>query len=246
MKHKNLKYGVLIIASVLLLVISGCSAGNDDITPGISNPPNSSAPADTNTTPPQGITVNDIKFEILDPSSLSDEIKNDLEKFKMNRGFYYWVNDSGVFTLFIGMGEKPTGGYSIAVESVEDNEGKTLVFVNETVPAKDQMVTQALTYPSIIIQLQGITDQFTVTNTDNETYQLLDLNNEAFLTVNGVYQGLIDNNSIEVKTGGTYMVFRHTDMALMTSDFKKDDLVKISYTIAADESHQLKSIEHVK
>ncbi len=121
----------------------------------------------------KGITVNKINFEtISDSSTLSQEIQNAIENLKTNKGYTFFEHDGG-YILVVFMGEKSSGGYSIDVISVEDNEGRTNVTVKETAPAKGDMVITAMTYPYAVITMKGVTDNFAVTNSDGESFKLL-------------------------------------------------------------------------
>jgi hypothetical protein len=44
-------------------------------------------------------------------------------------------------------GEKPTGGYSIKIESIVENDCEAVIFYSETTPVAGQNQTQAVTYP---------------------------------------------------------------------------------------------------
>lgn len=171
MKIKKIKVGVITLSLVLVIVLGGCTVNNKPLSTQTLTPITT-----TSKKPIQGITVNDIKFQILDATLLNDNIKAEVDDLISNKGYYYWLDENNIFTLLIAMGEKTTGGYAIEVMSIEDNEGKTVVLVKETGPEKDQMVTQAITYPYIIVTMQGVTDQFRISNTHNEIYEFIDLN----------------------------------------------------------------------
>ena len=126
---------------------------------------------EVNTAPIQGIVNNKIEFQVI---SEVDAPKPLLEKLNMNkdkRGFVYTVDDStGYIYIAVMSGTKPTGGYSIEVTGIEDNEGRTNVFVKEVSPSKDMMVTQAITYPYTIVKARGITPNITVKNLQGDKF----------------------------------------------------------------------------
>lgn len=229
---------------VVLMIFTGCNNKSVD-TNQPTDKPNVNVPSAT-MTPPQGFTVNKIDFQVVNFDDLASEKIEFINNLATLRGYYYWRDDNGKYTLFIGMGEKPTGGFSIKVISVEDNEGKTNILVEETIPKKDDIVSQALTYPYLVIEMKGITDQFNIANTSKEEYKALDIDELKVNTVEGIYQGQIDNNSIEVKIGETFMVFRNTEMTKLIAGYKKDDIVKITYSISESGQFNLVSIEPVK
>lgn len=122
---------------------------------------------DTNV--PKGITVNIIDFDVL-----TDNIPGDIEALidsnKGNKGYIAKEID-GVWYVVIFMGEQLTGGYSVEVSSIEDNEGKTIISVNEENPADDAIVMMALTYPYQVIKINdGIAPDFTVVDQGGDEY----------------------------------------------------------------------------
>ena len=87
------------------------------------------------------------------------------------RGVY--VNTTakdGSVTLFICSGERNTGGYGIHVVSTAKNGNKYIVTVEETSPAPDAVVTQALTYPCCKVTLDGDFEEVKVVNTAGEEF----------------------------------------------------------------------------
>lgn len=66
---------------------------------------------------------------------------------------------------------KPDRGYAYGEK--EDNEGLTNISVLETAPKPDDMVTQVITYPHVIVKVTGITDNFNITNQDGVKFPYL-------------------------------------------------------------------------
>jgi hypothetical protein len=125
---------VLIISSMILLtLLFGCAA-----------PPSGGD---------KGITTNDITYLVIDEAELDSDILDVIEKIRHEKGYAVIKEEEGYYYVFIGSGEKPTGGYSISVKSAEDIEGRTVITIEETSPGKDDMVTQALTYPYVVIRI---------------------------------------------------------------------------------------------
>lgn len=58
--------------------------------------------------------------------------------------------------ILAGYGEKPTGGYSIAIEDVVIGESKITVTVNYADPPPGSNVTDALTYPQDIVYIANL------------------------------------------------------------------------------------------
>lgn len=120
----------------------------------------------------QGITVNQIQFSVVDASSLTEEMIKEIDTLKLQRGYSYWPQEDGSYLIFISAGEKATGGYGIEVVSIEDNEGNTNILVKES-KAEDDVATQVLTYPYVIVKASGITDHFIIKDQNQEEYQLI-------------------------------------------------------------------------
>lgn len=174
---------LLLIMIFMAVILGGCSMASDTIL-------KAHEPQDTpetiteqeeldgeqkelDTTPNQGITVNQIDFENLDISMVTEEIAADIEELKLTRGYYYWQQEDGSYLILISAGEKSSGGYGIEVDTVEDNEGKTVISVLETEPAPDTMSIQILTYPYVLIKVAGVTDQFLVRDQNQTEYPLI-------------------------------------------------------------------------
>ena len=57
--------------------------------------------------------------------------------------------------VVLNMGEKNTGGYSIAVEKVEETDKNIVITVKEVSPAPDAMVMQVITYPYTVVKIHS-------------------------------------------------------------------------------------------
>ena len=212
----------------------------------------------------QGITVNKIKFEVIDSMTLSEQMISEMEALKLRKGYAFWQQEDGSFLVLISAGEKMTGGYGIEVEAVEDNEGKTYIYVIETAPAEGDMNLQALTYPFFVIKVAGITDQFIILDQDQNEYSLItaedpaesensglfdtvlrlseDFNNPVI----GIYQGQIDSHSIEVLVGEEYMAFSADEIDRFLKGIEVGDKVEITRSISPSDQVTVESITKVK
>ncbi|MGH4122531.1 MAG: protease complex subunit PrcB family protein [Clostridium sp.] len=124
--------------------------------------------------PKQRIILNKINFEVISKLDAPQILMEMVNKNKDTKGFVFTVDDlTGYIYIAIMGGTKPTGGYSIEVTGVEDNEGKTNVFVKELIPAKEMMVTQVTTQPYTIIKAKGITPNIRVENIKDQSFDNL-------------------------------------------------------------------------
>lgn len=129
---------IISVISVLFVTLSFIGCQNNSVT----------VPDKVNVN--QGITHNKIEFKVL----LANEYSlSTIEPIKNKRGFKIIKEDNNYTYIFIGLGEKMTGGYSVKVNGVEDIEGSTNILIQETSPAKDAIVMQAINYPYSVVRI---------------------------------------------------------------------------------------------
>lgn len=238
-----------------IFIIAGCGGGTDESEPNSETTEegtnqNQDQPTNGTDTEDQEITVNEIDYELIDPGELDPKIQQDIETLKMKRGYYYWKAEEEPYIIFIGAGEKNTGGYGLDVLSVGDQEGKTVITVEQTEPEPESMVTEVLTYPYVVIQVEGVTENFQVKEENGSEYPYIDLANDLDSNeqgtmlgsdenpidfskpVIGIYQGQIDNNSIEVKVQDTYLAVRTGEVREQLEDLETGDTVEMTLTVS--------------
>lgn len=94
-------------------------------------------------------------YEEINISELSedDELYLWVQENKNNTGIYHKMLDSKNYVL-ICAGEKPTGGYSIEINSVTQvYPGRIYIGAEVFAPSPDMMVPQVITYPCMLIVL---------------------------------------------------------------------------------------------
>jgi hypothetical protein len=57
--------------------------------------------------------------------------------------------------IILNMGEKPTGGYSISIESVKETDKEIIIKVKENNPESGAMLTQNITYPYTVVKINS-------------------------------------------------------------------------------------------
>lgn len=95
-------------------------------------------------------------YTVENPENIRDdnELHNWYEKNRKIEGIYFKVTDSGTYVL-VSAGEKPTGGYSIKIESATMVSPGCLYITAKVIsPSPDMIVTQALTYPSVLLKFE--------------------------------------------------------------------------------------------
>jgi len=75
-----------------------------------------------------------------------------------------------ILYLLVTYGEKPTGGYSVEITDIKEDDGKLIVTAYFTEPGEDEMVTQALTYPYDLAMLEdpGLPVEFVAAGAETE------------------------------------------------------------------------------
>jgi len=87
------------------------------------------------------------------PAPYSDTIKQALNDIRSKGGFKT-IQENGKTYIVISAGQRPTGGYQLTVtDARKQTDGSWLIRTAEKKPAPGHMVTQVLTYPSVVIAL---------------------------------------------------------------------------------------------
>ncbi len=150
----------VILILILAFSLTGCASNSP--TPDKGNIKEDRAKSN----PPQSITINNIDFEVVNEVPELNEMPHD-------RGFRAIEKEDG-YLILISMGEKNTGGYSIEVLNVVDNEGITTIITKVTAPEKDQITTQAITYPKTAIKIaKNISPNFYVVDDKGKAYNAI-------------------------------------------------------------------------
>lgn len=220
---KPFKKSQIIFILMLIFVVSlaGCS-------------PKTSDDATNETTETTGIPAEDfgtpIDYDTVYIEELPMDIQLQIDALIVQRGYYKWTTEDGSNYLLISSGEKPTGGYGMMLVSFGDYNGEYKVLVGEGKPAKDAVVPQIITYPYIVIKYVGDLEITEVYNETSEAFTLLEEPSIVeILSVTGIYQGQIDNNSIEVKVGENFMAFRSVDFETLLVGIETGDTIEIQY-----------------
>lgn len=121
---------------------------------------------------------NDSKIKLVEGTdyNINEEFKGkylDITK----RGYYIDTLDqpNAPYYYIICMGEKNTGGYSLKIKEVNKIDDQIEVIVEEIIPSNDAIVTMAFTYPTIILEFPEYQENIIIKNTNNDVFNLLDL-----------------------------------------------------------------------
>ncbi|MTI80897.1 MAG: protease complex subunit PrcB family protein [Firmicutes bacterium] len=119
-------------------------------------------------------TLNEEEGELLGVNvlkNLSGDLEEAISLVHNHRGYGIIKEQGDEAIIYVGSGEKPTGGYNIEVTSVKDVAGTTVITVKETSPSKDKMLIQMISYPYTVIKVSNITDDIKVINTNGELFE---------------------------------------------------------------------------
>ena len=168
---KNLKIMVCcLIMAVAAVSLPGCSGGagvntshKTKETEETKQETTQETKQETTVDLPQSGTIGGYRYSVLDNGQFGYlAIKS--------RGYYIDSLDepNAPFFIVICSGERNTGGYGIQIADLE-MDGETLVItVDETDPDPMSMVTQAITYPYCVLEIDSLPDDFRVVTTEGE------------------------------------------------------------------------------
>lgn len=129
-------------------------------------------PATTPGTAPGTTTAGEeptVNYQIL--RTVPEGMQSSFEMYKNDRGYYY---DAETQVLVIFMGQRSTGGYSIVLREIEAADGVLQVIVQEKSPGPNDIVTQAFTYPALILKLEDSYQDFNIQDTMGKPYDPAD------------------------------------------------------------------------
>lgn len=96
-----------------------------------------------------------IQFTILEEDNIPISVKEWVEQNK-ERESNIIIDDNDKSYIAIIRGEKRTGGYSISIKDIEEQDESILVKVEYLDPDPEKMVMQIITYPFLVIELEKI------------------------------------------------------------------------------------------
>ncbi len=165
---------LIVFMTTMMLILAmtvGCTIQSADR---IAEPKKPGSGSNVESTKPEEKTPDKVAFEVVDSSDLSKEMQNWIEGLKQTKGFYILERRDDRLLVFIGSGEKISGGYGIEVEQVVMQDGHVLVTARETAPGKEDMVTMALTYPYTVIKISQSVDSLTVLDEDGSPFDAME------------------------------------------------------------------------
>lgn len=190
--------GMLVTVMLLLTITTGLFLIGCD-------PPND-LPENEEESPPEEYDPKknaEVKYEVIDETTLPQEVREKITLLQKEKGYFVFTSpdyDTGeAVLLMISAGEKPTGGYTLNLLSIKKENGLLQLEVEEKEPAADEIVIQALTYPTLVIELGREYEEYEIKNTENEPFAELSTKEiPERHAAQGTFNGQIDSNFIEI------------------------------------------------
>lgn len=99
----------------------------------------------------EGPVVN-VDYGVISYEAMPDNVKALVDEHKKEAVVTIVAANNSKY-VFIALGARSTGGYSVVIKSVTERQGLVTVVYSEQKPEKGAMVTQAFTYPWIVIRI---------------------------------------------------------------------------------------------
>jgi len=195
----------LLMLLLLLMPAAGCAAENGN-TPGTGTP---------------------AEVRVLDEmADLTDEQADLLNRNRQEAGWF----PLGDGRLAVVLGMRPTGGYGLSLTQWS-LEGETLILtVSEQVPGEDEAVTQALTYPALVLEVDALFEDARVVSDEGVTFERLDTD---LIRAQGEYQGMADGHTLEILVDGEFLAFTFED-ELDPAGLESGQMVEFGYYRAGE------------
>ena len=97
----------------------------------------------------------DVIYEIVSGSDVPYKVNEKIFKAK-EKGFGFSYRDGeSMYTVF-GFGRQNTGGYSIQVLAVKENDSEIIIEAQLVAPGPEEVVTTSPSYPYIILKMANV------------------------------------------------------------------------------------------
>lgn len=99
--------------------------------------------------------LKDVEFTVVEDADLPGELKEVIDEKKENPFKITYSNQDYLY-IVVGYGKQNSGGYSIAVEELYLTDNAIYIDTNLIGPSKDDLVTQGVTYPYVVVKTEFI------------------------------------------------------------------------------------------
>lgn len=97
--------------------------------------------------------IRDLDYTVVEEADLPGELKEIIDE-KKEKPFRLTYSNKDYLYIAVGYGKQNSGGYSIAVEDLFLTDNAIYIDTNLIGPSQDEMVSQGVTYPYIVVKLE--------------------------------------------------------------------------------------------
>lgn len=97
--------------------------------------------------------LRDLDFTVVEDADIPGELKEIIDEKKENPFKLSYSNKDNLY-IVVGYGKQNSGGYSISVEDLYLTSNAIYIDTNLIGPSKEDLVTQGVTYPYIVVKLE--------------------------------------------------------------------------------------------
>lgn len=102
--------------------------------------------------------LKDLEFTVVEDADLPGELKEVIDEKKENPFRFSYGNKDYLY-IAIGYGKQNSGGYSISVDELYLTSNAIYINTNLIGPTKDDLVTQGVTYPYVVVKLEFLDEK---------------------------------------------------------------------------------------
>lgn len=97
--------------------------------------------------------LKDLEFTVVEDNDIPGELKEIIDE-KKEEPFKLSYSNKDYLYIVVGYGKQNSGGYSITVEDLYLTNNAIYIDTNLIGPSKEDMVSQGVTYPYIVVKLE--------------------------------------------------------------------------------------------
>lgn len=97
--------------------------------------------------------IKDLEYTIVEDADVPVELKTIIDG-KKEKPFKLSFSNTEYLYIVVGYGAQNTGGYSITVDELYLTDNSIYIDTNLIGPSKEDIVTQAITYPYIVVKTE--------------------------------------------------------------------------------------------
>lgn len=121
-----------------------------------------------------------VEYTLVQVDDLSPDMQRIVANLKFDRGYFVFGAElsglpEGEQLIMVSAGEKPSGGFGLEVQKITGKGDSATVMVKETAPGPNDNVTDAITYPYVLINARTKAASISVMDDRNSPFPRLQL-----------------------------------------------------------------------